>query len=285
MTDTSPLLFLIGPGFSARRLAALCRSHSYWQVSGTARSEEKARGLEGEGITPVRTDDAKAISSAAEGSHWVISTPPGEEGCPGFELAGAHALKAASITYLSTTGVYGDLNGGWAFEWSPVNPGTARGKRRVLAERQWASVRPDTRFVRLPGIYGPGRCQLDRVRKGKAEQIVKPGQVFSRIHVDDLAAGLYELVQRPGLRGVFNLCDEEAAPPETVMDYAAKLLGLPAPAHVSLDEADVSEMAKSFYAECKRVSNARLKAATGWRPDYPTYREGLSAILEAEKRA
>ncbi|RIJ29979.1 SDR family oxidoreductase [Henriciella mobilis] len=282
MTDQSPTLFLVGPGYSASRLAALCLDTGAWRVVGTARSEDKAAALREKGIEPVLTNDRDGLSQAAKASHWVISTPPGDEGCPGFGLVGDFAREAASVTYLSTTGVYGDLDGGWAFEWSPVNPGTKRGERRVLAEQQWLSVRRDTRLVRLPGIYGPGRSQLDRVREGKEEQIVKPGQVFSRIHVDDLANGLFALLQHPGLSGAFNLCDEEAAPPQDVMAYAADLLGMAMPVPVDLETADVSAMARSFYSECKRVSNARLKAATGWRPHYPTYREGLSAIFKAE---
>ncbi len=282
MTDQSPTLFLVGPGYSASRLAALCLDTGAWRVVGTARSEDKAAALREKGIEPVLTNDRDGLSQAAKASHWVISTPPGDEGCPGFGLVGDFARDAASVTYLSTTGVYGDLDGGWAFEWSPVNPGTKRGERRVLAEQQWLSVRPDTRLVRLPGIYGPGRSQLDRVREGKEEQIVKPGQVFSRIHVDDLANGLFALLQHPGLSGAFNLCDEEAAPPQDVMAYAADLLGMAMPVPVDLEKADVSAMARSFYSECKRVSNARLKAATGWRPHYPTYRQGLSAIFKAE---
>lgn len=284
MTDQSPTLFLIGPGYSARRLAQACLETGQWKVLGTARNAEKADDLKSLGIAPVLVDDKAALERAGEGSHWLISTPPGDAGCPGFELAGAFVDRAASVTYLSTTGVYGDLDGGWAFEWSPSNPGSKRGRRRVLAEEQWLSVRKDTRLVRLPGIYGPGRSQLDRIRAGKDEQIVKPGQVFSRIHVDDLASGLFALLQAAHLSGAFNLCDEEAAPPQDVLAFAADLLGMTMPAPVSIDDADVSEMAKSFYSECKRVSNARLKAATGWRPRYPTYREGLRAILAAEHK-
>lgn len=283
MTDQSRKLFLIGPGYSARELASLARAEGGWQVFGTARSAEKAEGLRQEGIHPVLIDDADALRRAGEGSHWVVSTPPNDSGCPGFDLVGQHADEAASVIYLSTTGVYGDLEGGWAFEWLLVAPGSKRGERRVLAENQWQGVRPDVRLVRLPGIYGPGRSQLDKVREGKEEQVVKQGQVFSRIHVEDLASGLKALVDRPHLSGPFNLCDDEPAPPQDVMVYAADLLGAAVPAFVDLESADVSEMARSFYSECKRVPNARLKAATGWRPKYPTYREGLSAIFEAEK--
>ncbi|MEQ9315190.1 MAG: SDR family NAD(P)-dependent oxidoreductase [Henriciella sp.] len=283
MTDQSRKLFLIGPGYSARELAGLCQREGSWQVFGTARSPDKAEKLQADGIEPVLTDDEAALREAGKGSHWVISTPPSDAGCPGFDLVGRYADEAASITYLSTTGVYGDLQGGWAFEWLPVNPSSKRGERRVLAESQWQGARPDARLVRLPGIYGPSRSQLDKVRGGDAEQIIKQGQVFSRIHVEDLASGLKALIDRPHLSGAFNLCDDEPAPPQDVMVYAADLLHAAVPVFVDLETADVSEMAKSFYSECKRVPNSKLKAATGWRPKYPTYREGLTAILEAEK--
>lgn len=283
MTVVSRKLFLIGPGYSARELADICMAKGGWKVLGTARSADKADALRKDGIEPVMTDDADAIEAAAKDAHLLISTPPGDEGCPGFDLAGAQAGSAASVTYLSTTGVYGDLDGGWAFEWLPANPESKRGERRELAESQWLSVRPDARLIRLPGIYGPGRSPIDRLRSGKDEQMVKPGQVFSRIHVQDLASGLMALIEHPHLSGVFNLCDDEPAPPETVMDFAADLIGVKRPEHVTLDEADASAMARSFYSECKRVPNAKLKAATGWRPQYPTYREGLTAILNAEK--
>lgn len=282
MTDQSRKLLLIGPGYSARALADLCQREGGWQVFGTARNEEKAARLKEDGISPVLTSDTAGLRAAGQDSHWVISTPPGDKGCPGFDLVGGQAAGAASITYLSTTGVYGDLEGGWAFEWLPVNPGSKRGERRVLAERQWLGARADTRLIRLPGIYGPGRSQLDKVREGKQEQVVKQGQVFSRIHVQDLASGLKALIDRPHLSGPFNLCDDEPAPPQDVMVFAAELIGAAVPVFVDLETADVSEMAKSFYAECKRVPNARLKAATGWRPAHPTYREGLSAIFRAE---
>lgn len=282
MTDQSPTLFLVGPGYSASRLAALCLDTGAWRVVGTARSEDKAAALREKGIEPVLTNDRDGLSQAAKASHWVISTPPGDEGCPGFGLVGDFAREAASVTYLSTTGVYGDLDGGWAFEWSPVNPGTKRGERRVLAEQQWLSVRRDTRLVRLPGIYGPGRSALERVREGTARRIVKPGHVFSRIHVADIARGLFLLMKNERADGVFHFTDDEPAPPQDVIAEAARLLGLPAPPEVPFALAGLSPMAQSFYAECKRVSNARAKAALGWHPAYPGYREGLAAILAAE---
>jgi nucleoside-diphosphate-sugar epimerase len=191
------------------------------------------------------------------------------------------------VTYLSTTGVYGDLGGGWAFEWSEPTPQSRRAKARALAEDQWrAATGGRVRIVRLPGIYGPGRSAFDRLREGTARRIVKPGQVFSRVHVDDIASGLLALHQRPEAAeqagGVFHLCDDEPAPPQDVIAHAAELLGMAPPPEIPIEEAGLSAMAASFYAECKRISNARTKAALNWRPKYPTYREGLAAILAGE---
>ncbi|WOR15944.1 SDR family NAD(P)-dependent oxidoreductase [Hyphomonas sp. FCG-A18] len=278
MTEPSQPLFLFGPGYCALALAEL------WDgpVFGTYRSEESRGRIETKGISGVAVGDVEGLSKAIAGAHIVISTPPGEAGCPALSLIGQVAHEAASVTYLSTTGVYGDLDGGWAFEWTPVNPGSVRGQRRVEAEQGWQTVREDVRIVRLPGIYGPGRSPLDRVRSGRATRIIKPGQVFSRAHRDDIASGIKALIDA-GVSGAFNLCDEEAAPPQDVTAYACELLDLPVPEGVPIEQAELSEMGRSFYAECKRVSNARLKAATGWRPVYPTYREGLQAILAAEQ--
>ncbi|OZB17865.1 MAG: NAD(P)-dependent oxidoreductase, partial [Hyphomonas sp. 34-62-18] len=151
------------------------------------------------------------------------------------------------------------------------------------AEGQWQALTGDkARLVRLPGIYGPGRSAFDRLREGTAQRIVKEGQVFSRVHVDDIASGLEALMHRPDVTGVFHLCDELPAPPQDVIAYAAELLGIAPPPEIAFEDADLSPMAASFYSECKRVSNARAKAALGWRPAYPTYREGLTAILASE---
>ena len=219
------------------------------------------------------------MQAAWRGAHVVISAPPSEAGCPAFTLCGDWAAEAASITYLSTTGVYGDLDGGWAMEWTPINPGSEPGRKRVRAEAAWRFVRRDVRIVRLPGIYGPGRSALERVREGRARRIVKAGHVFSRAHVDDIASSLKALILSCA-SGVFNLCDDEAAPPQDVIAYAAELLGVDAPSEVAFEDAELSAMGRSFYAECKRVPNARLKAVTGWRPRYPSYREGLSSIVK-----
>ena len=187
------------------------------------------------------------------------------------------------IGYLSTTGVYGDRRGGWVTEHSRLAAQSMEGARRVGAERDWLEVGRGMGLTvsvfRLPGIYGPGRSALDRVRAGRARRIAASGQVFSRIHVDDLAAGLAAAIARPKAGGAYNLCDDEPAPNSEVVAYAAGLLGLPVPPEVPLAEAGLSPMAQRFYAESKRVSNAMAKAELGWRPAYPTYREGLAAIL------
>lgn len=278
MTEASDKLFLFGAGYVARALAGLWDG----RVIATYRSENSRAKVESAGMIGVSVADAAALAEGVEGAHVVISAAPEEEGgCPALAAIGAFAGAAKSVTYLSTTGVYGDLGGGWAFEWTPVAPGSERGERRVQAEQGWIDVRPDARIVRLPGIYGPGRSPLDRVREGRASRIIKPGQVFSRAHRDDIARGLLALIE-VGAEGVFNLCDEEAAPPQDVTAFAHELLGLEVPRGVPIEQAKLSEMAKSFYSECKRVSNAKLKAATGWRPLYPTYREGLKAILAME---
>ena len=187
------------------------------------------------------------------------------------------------IAYLSTTGVYGDRAGGWVREDTPATPASPEGDRRLAAEQGWRALAEATGaplfIFRLPGIYGPGRSPLDRVRAGTARRWVKPGQVFSRIHVDDLADALARALARPQRAGVYNLCDDEPAAPADVTAYAARLLGIEPPPEEPLDPTALSPMARRFWAESKRVSNARAKAALGWRPAYPTYRAGLQAVL------
>lgn len=219
----------------------------------------------------------------------LVTAPPGPEGCPGLAALVPALARAAAfpdwIGYLSTTGVYGDRRGRWVFETSRLAAQSLEGARRVAAERDWLDVGRGMGLtvtaLRLPGIYGPGRSAFNRLRAGDARRIASPGQVFSRIHVDDLAAGLEASIARPRAGGIYNLCDDEPAPNSEVIAYAAQLLGIPTPPEVPIDQAGLSTAASRFYAESKRVSNARIKAELGWRPLYPTYREGLRAILEA----
>lgn len=190
------------------------------------------------------------------------------------------------IGYLSTTGAYGDRRGGWVFEDSRLAAQSPEGARRVAAERDWLEVGRGMGLTvtvhRLPGIYGPGRSAFERLREGRARRIATPGQVFSRIHVDDLAAGLEASIAKPRAGGIYNLCDDEPAANSRVIAHAAGLIGLPAPPEEVLNLEALSPQARRFYAETKRVSNARAKAELGWRPAYPTYREGLAAILATE---
>ncbi len=287
MTKPQSHLMAFGLGYTAQTLCRQLKTRTEWACLGTVRQDTKAKALRTEGIQAFALEPKTQID-IPDGAHWLISAPPGDEGCPIYTRFVRHLPKASSLTYLSTTGVYGDLQGGWAFEWSPVNPSSERARRRVQAEEAWQAAclkeAIPYRTVRLPGIYGPGRSPLERVRTGTARRIIKAGQVFSRIHVEDLASGLQALLDRRDLTGVFHLCDDAPAPPQDVISYAAELLNQPPPVSLPFEETDLSPMAKSFYAECKRISNARIKAALGWKPLFPTYKSGLKAVLMAEDR-
>ena len=215
----------------------------------------------------------------------LITAPPGPDGCPAL----AAEVIAPWTAYLSTTGVYGDHAGRWVFEESDLRPQSPEALRRVQAEDAWREAarlaHRDLHIVRLPGLYGPGRSAFDRLRAGDARRIVRPGQVFSRLHADDAATALETLLTggRPG--DIWNLCDDEPAPNPDVITYAAGLLGVPPPPEELYDPQTAPPARRRFYAESKRVSNARAKAALGWRPQFRTYREGLAAILAAEGAA
>ena len=280
-------LFVFGLGYVGQAFARAVIARG-WSVVGTTRGADRAEALRAEGIETVDAEDRAAMTAALTGvSAVLVTAPPTAEGCPGLEAV-IPALAAAQgfpdwIGYLSTTGVYGDFDGRWVFESSPLKAQSVEGARRVGAERDWRQVGRGMGLTvttfRLPGIYGPGRSALDRLRAGEGRRIVKPGQVFSRIHLDDIVAGLLASLDRPRAGGVYNLCDDEPAPPQDVMEYAAHLLGAPVPPDLPFNELGLSPATRRFYAENKRVSNALAKAELGWRPSYPTYREGLAAIL------
>jgi nucleoside-diphosphate-sugar epimerase len=209
--------------------------------------------------------------------------PPDEAGDP---VLGRHAGDLAQLApdwvgYLSTTGVYGDRAGGWVDETAALAPVGERGRRRIAAEAGWHALGLKLHVFRLAGIYGPGRSALDTVRAGTARRIVKPGQWFSRIHVEDLAAVLAASIARPNPGAVYNVCDDEPAPPQDVIEHACRLLGRAPPPAIPFDQAVLSPMARSFYDESKRVSNARIKTELGVRLRYPDYRAGLAALLAA----
>lgn len=218
----------------------------------------------------------------------LVSVPPGDAGDPVLrhhrnDLA---ALKPRSLVYLSTVGVYGDHGGAWVDETSECRPVSKRSRQRLAAEAGWRLFSKETgipvAIVRLAGIYGPGRGPFEKIRDGTARRIVKPGQVFNRIHVDDIAATVDAALSQAAA-GLYNSADDEPAPPQDVLAFAAGLAGVPPPPEVAFEDAELTPMARSFYGESKRVRNDKLKRALGVRLAYPTYREGLRAVLRAEQ--
>ncbi|MBU6371881.1 MAG: SDR family NAD(P)-dependent oxidoreductase [Alphaproteobacteria bacterium] len=272
-------LLALGFGYVAQALGRRLAAQGV-QVLGTNRAgRDGALAFDG-------TIGPALEAAAASATVVLISIPPDADGCPAaraFATDPAKLPAARWIGYLSTTGVYGDLGGRWAFEWSPRAPTSDIAARRVRAEDQWLAR--GAHVFRLPGIYGPGRSAFDRLRAGDAQRIVKPGQVFSRAHVEDIAAALAASIARPNPGRAYNVCDDEPAPPQDVITHAAQMLGVTPPPEIAYDKADLSPMARRFYQDSKRVANARLKAELGWRPAFPSYREGLAAILDAEHGA
>lgn len=283
------MLFCFGYGYTAAALARRLKPQG-WTIAGTTRSPEKARAMTIEGVR------AHIWEGGVFDTAWfdnvtaiLVSAAPGETGCPAYQAAheaiSARREALTWIGYLSTNGVYGDHNGAWVDEDSDLFPTTERARRRIRAEADWASLSaeqalPITIF-RLPGIYGPGRSAIDTVRAGKAKRIYKEGQVFSRMHVDDIAGALAASLEGPQVHDLYNLADDEPAAPQDVVEYACKLLGVAPPPLVPLEDVNLSEMGKSFYADNKRVSNKRMKEALGITLTYPSYREGLEAIFKS----
>jgi nucleoside-diphosphate-sugar epimerase len=285
----TPVLLSFGHGYTAQALARRLLAKG-WRVVGTTRSEARAEAIRATGAEAVIWPPVKAGPLLDLATHILVSAGP-EAGDDPVLMHCAGALGARSdqfdwIGYLSTTGVYGDRGGGWVDETSTCTPATERGEWRLAAEREWLATCHETglpvHIFRLAGIYGPGRGPLAKVRAGTARRIVKPGQVFSRIHVEDIATVLEASIERPHPGAIYNVCDDEAAPPEEVIAHAAGLLGVPAPPAEPFDTAGMTPMARSFYAESKRVSNARIKSELGVELAYLTYREGLAALLAEE---
>jgi nucleoside-diphosphate-sugar epimerase len=278
-------LFCFGMGFTARQIAA---DFPDWKILGTGRSPTGDAATGEIPLYPFRRDCpvANFADMAKDVSHILLSVPPDDLGDPvcdvmAEQIAGLPALKW--IGYLSTTGVYGDLQGAWVDEHSPCNPSGVRGRRRMQAEAAWLNLYEKKNLplhiFRLPGIYGPDRNQLVSLKSGKARRIVKPGQVFSRIHVADLASILMASMRNPNPGQIYNVADDEPAPPEDVVTFAAELLGVPPPSLQDFETAELSPMARSFYADSKRVSNVKIKSELGVSLKYPTYKEGLAALL------
>lgn len=275
--------FLFGLGFSGRVIARALQQAG-WQVAGTTRSGE-AVDLPGVQVFPFDRDHPLP-AGALDGVAAVLSSvPPDAHGDPVLDLAGAAlaAAKPAWAGYLSTTGVYGDRDGDWVTEESELRPTLDRSRRRAEAEAAWRASGLPVHIFRLAGIYGPGRSAIDTVRGGNARRIVKPGQVFSRIHVDDIAGTVLASLARPNPGAAYNVCDDDAGPPQDVIAHACALLGVEVPPEIPWQQAQatLSPMALSFYADNKRVSNDRIKRELGVVLRHPTYREGLRAILES----
>jgi nucleoside-diphosphate-sugar epimerase len=279
-------LLCFGFGYSAQTFVARLHRPS-WNISATSRDAEGIATINAQGFHGLLFDSKLQI--APDVTHLLISAPPDENGDPVLKLFQEQLQRIVKqlrwVGYLSTTGIYGDRGGDWVDEESPLEPNTARGHRRLEAERSWLKLHSDcglpVHLFRLAGIYGPGRNQLLTVLNGSAKRIIKPGQIFSRIHVDDIAGVLAASIAKPNPARAYNVCDDEPCPPQEVVEYAASLLDLPLPPEIPFEQAELSPMAKSFYADSKRVSNQRIKKELGYKLIYPTYREGLTAIRTA----
>ena len=250
-------LFVFGLGYSAGVLARRLRAQG-WHVGGTGR-----------GGTVAFDDGVAVLAELAGATHVLSSVPPGRDGADAVLAQYGAALRAPWIGYLSSTGVYGDCGGAWVDETAPVGHG--RRSARSDADLAWQAL--GARVFRLPGIYGPGRSAFDRLRDGTARRLIAPGQVFSRVHVDDIAGGV--IAGLAGMPGVYNIADDEPCDANAVIEEAARLIGVAPPPPVPLEQADLSPIARAFYAENRRVANGKAQRVLGWRPRFPTYREGL----------
>lgn len=283
-------LVCVGLGYCACELGRrLIARGENWSVAGTSRTEEGVAALRGEGFeAALFTGETPGVGLPAllEGAtHLLLSASPDAQGDPVLrhhegDIARTETLQW--IGYLSTVGVYGGWDGAWVDETTEPRPTSPRTKARVLAERQWlalgARLGVPTHVFRLAGIYGPGRNALLNVKEGRARRVIKRGQVFNRIHVGDIASVLEASMAQPNAGAIYNVADDEPAPPQDPITFAANLLRLPPPPEVPFDKANFSPAARSFYGESKRVRNDRIKQELGLSLRYPTYREGLTAL-------
>ena len=283
----TPRFFIVGAGYSARAFAAT-RDDPSIEIAGTTRSRGKFGALRRAGIEPFLFDgnalSPELLAWLKQATHLIVSIAPEESGDPVLTIAREQIASLAPrlrwIGYLSTVGVYGDHGGGWVDETSECRPVSRRSVLRVAAEREWLALGEKTgvkvAILRLSGIYGPGRNAFVNLRSGTAKRLIKPGQVFNRIHVADIAGALRHLAEREQ-GGIFNVTDDLPAPPQDVVAYAAEVMGVEPPAEIPFASAKLSPMARSFYGENKRVSNAAIKG-TGYRFRYPDYRSAFDAM-------
>ncbi|MDA9089292.1 SDR family oxidoreductase [Amylibacter sp.] len=274
------VLLSIGHGFSASVLGAQLIKDG-WTVYGTTRSVEKAKKLNDGGVNSIIWPGTDLTPYIQKATHILTSVSPNSQGDPVLNQYNEILSKNTFdwFGYLSTTGVYGNHNGGWVDENSPLKPNTTRGKLREEAELSWSKLNINLHIFRLAGIYGPGRGPFSKVRNGTARRIIKEGQLFSRIHVDDIAQVLLASIRYPRQGAIYNVCDDNPAPPEDVISYAAELLDMPIPIAIDYDKAEMSLMARSFYAENKRVSNELIKKELGVELKFPDYKAGLQSLL------
>lgn len=293
MTGSPNHLFCFGYGYSCDYLGHALQQEGGWRISGTTRDPEKQALMRARGIKSYLFDYQKPLGDPAAflhgATHVLISTPPNDEGDPAFTIHANDVLEVPGVQwvgYLSSTSVYGDRAGSIVDESVVPEPSSKRGSRRARAETLWMSLLESNglpvHVFRLAGIYGPGRSALDSVRAGLARRVDKPGQAFSRIHVEDIVNVLLASMRRPRPGAVYNVADDSAAPSHEVIAYACELLGLPIPPLVPYEEADLTPMARSFYSDNKRVSNELIKQELGIALKYPDYKAGLRACLESE---
>ncbi|QXI62354.1 Protein YeeZ [Paracoccus marcusii] len=277
-------MLVFGHGYSAGFLTPLLTARG-WQVTGTTRDDPDR--VAAAGAVPLLWPGSEdALRTAiAQADAILVSTAPGPDGDPVLAVFRDDLARARPrwLGYLSTTGVYGDRDGGWVDEDSVLDGSGPRGQARIAAEGAWQDLARaqglPLHIFRLAGIYGPGRGPFQKVRDGTARRIIKPGQVFSRIHVEDIAQVLLASIDAPDPIGIYNVCDDDPAPPQDVIAHAATLLDLPLPPAVPFDQADMTPMARSFYGDSKRVRNDRIKRDLGVTLHYPDYRTGLAALL------
>ncbi len=286
-------LFMFGVGYSALHFARTHRK-KFNRIAGTVRTHEKCTALRSDGIEAfvMNGEEAEPAMASALGDYdaWLVSIAPDALGDPVLNrLDPIASLSPRRIVYLSTIGVYGDHGGAWVDETTPPKPTSLRSRWRLDAEIHWTQFArahgSDLHILRLAGIYGPGRSAIDNLREGKARRIVKKDQVFNRIHVADIALAIATCFSHPlsGTANVWNVTDSEPSPPQEVVAYAARLLGIEPPPEIPFEKAQMTPMARSFYGENKRVSNEALRERLGVTLTCPTYREGLKSLLDQPK--
>jgi hypothetical protein len=268
-------LLCFGFGFTAGSLAKMLDPKA-WKISGTSRTAEGVAAMNALGFEGMRFDEVQEIPKSV--THVLSSIPPTEQGDPVILKFATELLRPFDwVAYLSTTGGYGDHGGGLVTEETALTPNNDRARRRVKAEAAWAKFNPH--IFRLPGIYGPGRNQMESVKEGTARRVIKQGQIFSRIHVDDIAGILLASINQPNPGRIYNVADDHPCPPQDVVAFAASLLKVAPPPEIEFEKANLSPMAKSFYDDSKRVSNERIKTELDYKLIYPDYKSGLTAIF------